>query len=42
MMEDIGTSRVYLGHHYPSDNDASVLIAREIMKLPKMAKKYNL
>ena len=42
MMEDIGTSRVYLGHHYPSDNDASVLIAREIMKLPEMAKKYNL
>jgi len=42
MMEDVGASRVYLGHHYKSDNDASVLIAREIMKLPEMAKKYNL
>jgi len=42
MMEDIGASRVYLGHHYPSDNNASVIIAREIMKLPEMAKKYNL
>jgi len=42
MMEDVGASRVYLGHHYASDNEASVLIAREIMKLPKFTKKYNL
>jgi len=40
LIEDIALSRVYLGVHYPSDNDASKIIADEILKHPNFTKKY--
>ena len=42
MIDDIAQSRVSLGVHYPSDNDASYIIGREILKLPEFTKKYEL
>lgn len=41
-IDDIAYSRVYLGLHYPSDNDASFLIAREILKLKSITDKYEI
>ena len=41
-IEDIALSRVYLGLHYPSDNDASFIIAQEIMKLKPIIEKYKI
>ena len=41
-INDVANSRVYLGLHYPSDNDASFIIGQEILKLPSIIKKYNI
>ncbi len=42
MIDDIAQSRVSLGLHFPSDNDASYIIGNEILKLPEFAEKYKL
>jgi hypothetical protein len=42
MIDDVANSRVYLGLHYPSDNDASYLIGREILKLKSFTEKYKI
>jgi len=42
MIDDVAQSRISMGVHFPSDNDASYIIAREILKLPEFSKKYNL
>ena len=42
MIDDIAYSRVYLGLHYPSDNDASFLIGQEILKLKSFSEKYKI
>jgi acid phosphatase (class A) len=41
-IDDIANSRVYLGIHYPSDNDASYLIGGEILKLKSITDKYQI
>jgi hypothetical protein len=40
LIEDISYSRVYLGHHFPSDNDGGREIAKAILKYPEFTKKY--
>ena len=42
LIEDIIYSRVYLGHHFPSDNDGGREIAKAILKHPEFAKKYGI
>jgi hypothetical protein len=42
LIEDISYSRVYLGHHYSSDNEGAKELAREILKHPEFAKKYGI
>jgi hypothetical protein len=42
MIEDIAYSRVYLGHHFPSDNDGGREIAKAILKHPEFTKKYGI
>jgi hypothetical protein len=42
LIEDISYSRVYLGHHFPSDNDGGREIAKAILKYPEFAKKYGI
>lgn len=42
LIKDIALSRVYLGVHYPSDNDASEIIADVILKHPNFTKKYGI
>lgn len=42
LIEDISYSRVYLGHHYSSDNDGAKELAKEILKHPEFAKKYGI
>lgn len=42
LIEDISNSRVYLGHHFPSDNDASLIIGQEILQLKSIVKKYKI
>lgn len=41
-INDIAESRVFLGLHYPSDNDASYLIGQEILKLKSITDKYKI
>lgn len=41
-IDDVADSRVYLGVHFPSDNDASYLIGREILKLKSITDKYKI
>lgn len=41
-IDDIAESRVYLGLHFPSDNDASYLIGQEILKLKSITDKYKI
>lgn len=41
-IDDIAYSRVYLGLHYPSDNDASFIIGQEILKLKSITDKYKI
>jgi|688.fasta_scaffold00162_71 hypothetical protein len=42
LIEDIAYSRVYLGHHFPSDNDGAREIGKAILKHPEFAKKYGI
>jgi hypothetical protein len=42
LIEDITYSRVYLGHHFPSDNEGAKEIGRQILKHPEFAKKYGI
>ena len=42
LIEDVANSRVYLGLHYESDNDASFLIGQEILKLKSITDKYKI
>jgi hypothetical protein len=42
LIEDIIYSRVYLGHHFPSDNDGGRELAKAILKDPEFAKKYGI
>lgn len=42
MIDDVAQSRISLGHHYPSDNDASYIIGREILKLDSITTKYEI
>ena len=42
LIEDIAYSRVYLGHHFPSDNDGARELGKAILKHPEFAKKYGI
>ena len=42
LIEDVANSRVYLGLHYESDNDASFLIGQEILQLKSITEKYKI
>jgi hypothetical protein len=42
LIEDISYSRVYLGHHFPSDNDGGREIGKAILKHPEFTKKYGI
>jgi hypothetical protein len=42
MIDDIAYSRLYLGLHYPSDNDFSIEIAKKILQHPDFTKKYEI
>lgn len=42
MIEDIAYSRLYLGLHYPTDNDFAITVAREVLKHPQFTKKYSI
>jgi len=42
LIEDIAYSRIYLGHHYPSDNEGAKEVGKAILKHPEFAKKYGI
>lgn len=42
MIDDVAFSRLYLGLHYPTDNDFAIQVAKEIIKHPKFTKKYGI
>lgn len=42
LIEDVAYSRVYLGHHFPSDNDGAREIGKAILKHPEFTKKYGI
>jgi len=42
MIDDVAYSRLYLGLHYPTDNDFATEVAKEILKHPKFTKKYGI
>jgi hypothetical protein len=42
MIDDVAYSRLYMGVHFPSDNDFAKLIGEEILKHPEFAKKYGI
>jgi hypothetical protein len=42
MIDDIAYSRLYLGLHYPSDNDFAIQIAKKILQHPNFTKKYEI
>jgi hypothetical protein len=42
LIEDVAYSRVYLGHHFPSDNDGGREIGKAILKHPEFTKKYGI
>jgi hypothetical protein len=42
LIEDIAYSRVYLGHHYPSDNEGGRELGKAILKHPEFTKKYGI
>lgn len=41
-IDDVANSRVYLGVHYPSDNEASFVIGQELLKLESITNKYEI
>ena len=41
-IRDVANSRVYLGVHFPSDNDVSFIIGEEILKLKSIIDKYKI
>lgn len=42
MIDDVAFSRLYLGLHYPTDNDFAIEVAKEIIKHPKFTQKYGI
>lgn len=42
LIEDICYSRIFLGLHYPSDNDGGREIGKAILKHPEFTKKYGI
>jgi hypothetical protein len=42
MIEDVAYSRIYLGHHFPSDNEGAREIGKAILKHPEFTKKYGI
>ena len=42
LIDDVAYSRIYLGVHYPSDNDASREMSKMILKHPEFTKKYGI
>ena len=42
LIDDIAYSRIYLGLHYPTDNDFSKAVGKEILKHPKFTQKYGI
>lgn len=42
MINDISSSRMYLGVHYESDNDFAEEVSKAILTNPKFAKKYGI
>jgi hypothetical protein len=42
LIEDITYSRIYLGVHFPSDNDGGREIGKAILKHPEFTKKYGI
>jgi acid phosphatase (class A) len=42
MIDDVAYSRLYLGVHFPTDNDFAKEVAKEILKHPKFTKKYGI
>lgn len=42
MIDDVAYSRLYLGLHFPTDNDFAKEVAKEILKHPKFTKKYGI
>lgn len=42
LMDDVMTSRLYLGVHYPSDNDMGRLVAQKVVSNPEFMNKYRL
>jgi hypothetical protein len=42
LIEDIAYSRIFLGLHYPSDNDGGREIGKAILKHPEFTKKYGI
>jgi hypothetical protein len=42
LIEDVAYSRIYLGHHYPSDNEGAKEVGKAILKHPEFTKKYGI
>jgi hypothetical protein len=42
LIEDISYSRIYLGHHFPTDNDGGRELGKAILKHPEFTKKYGI
>lgn len=42
LIEDVMYSRIYLGLHFPTDNDFGKVVAKEILKHPKFTQKYGI
>jgi hypothetical protein len=42
LIDDIASSRLYLGLHYSTDNDFAKEVAKEILKHPEFTKKYGI
>jgi hypothetical protein len=42
MIEDVSYSRIFLGLHYPSDNDFAKAIGKEILKHKAFTEKYEI
>jgi hypothetical protein len=42
LIEDVAYSRIYLGHHFPSDNEGGRELGKAILKHPEFTKKYGI